>query len=121
MSLVAEKPCQPNSPFTFPKIAFGKQSHSCQSRWFTEFNWLDYDEVSDFVTCFICKKHLKNLEMEENKEEAFLSTVFHNWRKALDRAQRTSKFEMSHYSINFRGNSASVRQYPRNNQQENQI
>ena len=84
MSLVAKKPCQPSSSFTFLKTAFGKQNRSCQSRWFTEFNWLDYDEVSDSVTCFICKKHLKNLEMENKKEETFLSTGFRNWKKALD-------------------------------------
>ena len=35
------------------------------------------------VTCVICKKHLKNLEMEKNKEEAFLSTGFPNWKKAV--------------------------------------
>ena len=80
MSLVAEKPCQPSSSF----CAFGKRNPSCQSLWFTEFNWLDYEEVNDSVRCFICKKHLKNLEMEKSKEEAFLSTGFCNWRKALD-------------------------------------
>ena len=83
-SLVAEKLCQPSSSFSFPKTAFGKQNHFCQSRWFTEFSWLDYDEVNNSVTCFICKKHLKKLEMEKNKEEPFLSTDFHNWKKALD-------------------------------------
>ena len=76
-SLVAEKPCQPSS-FSFPKTAFGKQKRSCQSRWFTEFSWLDYDEINNSVTCFICKKHLKNLEMEKNKKEAFLGTGFRN-------------------------------------------
>lgn len=81
---VAEKPWQPSSSFAFPKTAFGKQNRSFQSRWFTEFNWLDYNEVEDSVTCFICKKHLKNLEMEKNKEEAFLSNGFRNWKKALD-------------------------------------
>ena len=80
-SLVAEKPCQPSSSFSIPKTAFGKQNRSCQSRWFTEFSWLDYDEVNNSV---ICKKHLKNLEMEKNKEEAFLTTGFCNWKKALD-------------------------------------
>ena len=83
-SLVAEKPRQPSSSFSFPRTAFGKQNRSCQSRWFTEFRWLDYDEANNSVTCFICKKHLKNLEMEKNKEEAFLSTGFRNWKKALD-------------------------------------
>ena len=46
-SLVAEKPCQPSSSSSFPKTAFGKQNCSCQSRWFTEFSWLDYDEVNN--------------------------------------------------------------------------
>ena len=81
-SLVAEKPCLPSSSFSFPKTAFGKQNRSFQSRWFTEFSWLDYDEVNNSVKCFICKKHLKNLEMEKNKEEAFLSTGFRNWKKS---------------------------------------
>ena len=30
MSLVAEKPCQLSSSFTFPKRAFGKRNRSCQ-------------------------------------------------------------------------------------------
>ena len=81
-SLVAEKPCLPSSFFSFPKTGFGKQNRSFQYRWFTEFSWLDYDEVNNSVTCFICKKHLKNLEMEKNKEEAFLSTGFRNWKKS---------------------------------------
>ena len=55
-SLVAEKPCQPSSSFSIPKTAFGKQNRSCQFRCFIEFSWLDYDEVNDSVTCFICKK-----------------------------------------------------------------
>ena len=84
MSLVAEKPCQPSSSFSFPKTAFEKQNHSCEPRWFTEFSWLDYDEINNSVTSFVCKKHLKNLEMEKNKEEAFLSTGFRNCKKALD-------------------------------------
>ena len=96
-SLVAEKPCQPNSSFSFPKIAFGKQNRSCQSRLFTEFSWLDYNEVNNSVACLICKKHLKNLEMEKNKEEAFLSTGFRNWKKALDsfKEHQKSKYHIA--------------------------
>ena len=29
-----ETPNQPNSSFTFPKTAFGKQNRSCQYQWF---------------------------------------------------------------------------------------
>jgi hypothetical protein len=71
--LVAEKPFQPSSSYSFPK-----------TRWFADFKWLDYNEPNDYVTCFICKKHSKNIEMEKNKEEAFLSVGFRNWKKALD-------------------------------------
>ena len=49
MSLVAEKPCQLSSSFTFLKTAFGKRNRSCQCTWFTELNWFDYNEVSDSV------------------------------------------------------------------------
>ena len=31
ISLVSENPCQPSNSFTFPKRAFAKQNHSCQS------------------------------------------------------------------------------------------
>ena len=44
---------------------------------------LDYNEVNDNVTCFICKKHLQKLDQEKNKDDAFLHTGFHNWKKAL--------------------------------------
>ena len=87
-SLVAEKPCQPSSSFSFPKTAFGKQNRSCQSRWFTEFSWLDYDEVN-------------NLEMEKNKEEAFLSTGFRNWKKALDSFKEHQKSECHIAALTF--------------------
>ena len=99
--LVAEKPCQPSSSFSFPKTAFGKQNRSCQSRWFTEFSWLNYDEVNNSVTCFICKKHLKNLEMEKNKEEAFLSTGFRNWKKALDSFKEHQKLKCHIAALTF--------------------
>lgn len=79
-----EKPFHPSSSFLFPKTAFGKQNRSCQSRWFTDYNWLDYNEKNDSVTCFICKKHFNKIEMEKNTEEAFLSVGFRNWKKALD-------------------------------------
>ena len=100
-SLVAEKPCQPSSSFSFPKTDFGKQNRSCQSQWFIKFSWLDYDEVNNSVACFICKKHLKNLEMEKNKEEAFLSTGFHNWKKALDSFKEHQKLKCHIAALTF--------------------
>ena len=46
----------PNQPsnFQFPKINFGKQSHSLQASWFKEHPWLHYNEESDSAFCYIC-------------------------------------------------------------------
>ena len=76
---------QPNSTFVFPKTAFAKQIQNrlCQAQWFVECKWLDYNEVNDNVTCFICKKYLQKLDQEKNKEDEFLRTGFCNWKKAL--------------------------------------
>ena len=82
---IAEQPNQPGSSFIFPKSAFGKQYRSCQFQWFKEYKWLEYDEVKDCVTCFVCKKHVTKLDSEKNKEEAFLSAGFRNWKKAITR------------------------------------
>ena len=81
--IVNEKSNQPDSTFVFPKTAFAKQNRSCQAQWFVEYKWLDYNEVNDNVTCFICKKHLQKLDQEKNKEDAFLRTGFRNWKKFL--------------------------------------
>ena len=84
-SIQHNKPNQPPASFVFPKSTTGsqKQKRSCQAKWFEEFKWLDYDEVRDCLTCFLCKKHLQKLDAEKNKEDAFLSTGFSNWKKAL--------------------------------------
>ena len=81
--IVNEKPNQSNSTFVFPKTAFAKQNRSRQAQWFVEYKWLDYNEINDNVTCFICKNHLQKLDQEKNKEDAFLLTGFRNWKKAL--------------------------------------
>ena len=55
--------------FVFPKAAFAEQNRSCQAQWFVEYKWLYYIAVNDNVTCFICKKHLQELDQEKNKED----------------------------------------------------
>ena len=67
----------------FPKTTFTKQNRSFQAHWFVVYKWLAYNEFNDNVTCFICKKHLQELDQEKNKEDAFLRTRFRNWKKAL--------------------------------------
>ena len=69
--IVNEKPNQLDTTFVFPKTAFAKQNWSCQAQWVVEYKWLDQNEVNDNVACFICKKHLQNLEQEKKKEDVF--------------------------------------------------
>ena len=60
--IVNEKPSHPDSTSAFPKTSFAKLNRSCQAQWFVEYKWLDYNEVNDNVTCFICKKRLQKLD-----------------------------------------------------------
>ena len=52
------------------------------------------------MTCFVCKKHSKKLKVEKTKD-AFLSTGFSNWRKALDsfKDHEKSKFHVAALSL----------------------
>ena len=86
MNMTQQKPSQPIN-FKFPKKRYGKQTRAFQSKWFTEFPWLHYNEQNDSVLCFICaQQHEKsNLRTARNKEYAFISEGFSNWKKALTR------------------------------------
>ena len=48
---VPDKPFHPNDSYAFAKRMFGKQNRFCNSKWFKLYSWLDYDEISDSVTC----------------------------------------------------------------------
>ena len=68
---VPYKPFHPNDSYVFPKRVFGKQNRFCDSKWFKLYLWLDYDKVSDSVTCFVCKRlHSK---LKGNAEKSFTS------------------------------------------------
>jgi len=87
----------------FPKRNFGKQNRSFQSCWFREFPWLHYRIESDTVVCFICKKQnsLMNLDSARNKENAFISDGFSNWKKATMRFREHQLSECHKTAINF--------------------
>ena len=99
---IAEKPNQPSPTFSFPQTTFGKQHRSCQSQWFSEYKWLDYDEVRACLTCFVCRKHSEKLKAEKTKD-AFLSTGFSNWKKALDsfKDHQKSKLHVATLNLEF--------------------
>ena len=54
---VSDKPLHPNDSYMFPKRVLGKQNRFCNSKWLKLYPWLYYDEISDSVTCFVCKCH----------------------------------------------------------------
>ena len=79
-----EKPYHPTKDFTFPKTKFAGQNRSCQHTWFGTYPWLHYNIEKDSVFCFYCMKSFSKLTAEGNKEPAFTSIGFKNWKKALD-------------------------------------
>jgi hypothetical protein len=80
-----EKPSlyQPPENFVFPKTLIGKKrERHCQSQWFKIFPWLHYDVEKDAVFCHFCTLHEDKLLAEHNKDPAYISTGFKNWKKA---------------------------------------
>ena len=83
---IFEKPYQPGQTYRFPKRLFGKRIRLFQSAWFTSYScWLHYQPESDTVICYICVKHNRNgnLDSITDKDLAFISTGFCNWKKAI--------------------------------------
>ena len=65
--------------FNFPKKHCGKQNHAFQSKWFSEFPWLHYNnEQSDSVLCFICMQQMQNqiFELPEVRKSALFLRGF---------------------------------------------
>ena len=58
--------------------------HFNQSTWFLEFRWLHYNEQNDSVFCMQQNAKL-NLRAARNKELAFITEGFSNWKRALTR------------------------------------
>ena len=68
--------------FQFPKSTFGKRERRCQQQWFEDFKWLYYDPEKNSVLYFYCHIHHPKLTAEHNKDPAFITTGFKNWKKA---------------------------------------
>ena len=80
-----EKPHHPSKDFMFPKTKFGSRNpRFCQHNWFDNYPWLHYDIEKDCVVCFYCMKNVSKLTAEKNKEPAYTSVGFKNWKKAPD-------------------------------------
>ena len=83
---VFEKLYQPDQTYRFPKRLFGKILRRFQSAWFMLYSWLHYQPESDTVICYICAKHSRNANLDSitNKDPAFISTGFCNWKKPIE-------------------------------------
>lgn len=73
---------QPDESYPFPKTSFNTQERSCQSTWFKTYSWLHYDIEKDCVFCFYCLSHESKLTAENNRDPAYISRGFKNWKKA---------------------------------------
>ena len=76
------KKSHPPENFKFPKTKFGTRERQSHPQWFKKYDWLHYDAKNDCVFCFVCSTHENKLSAEHNKEPAYISTGFRNWKKA---------------------------------------
>ena len=87
---VCMRPNQPRGR-TFPKKKFGQvkpEYRAFKESWFDNQNWskwLHWEEEKERVYCIICRNvHvLGQLTMSKNKESAFITTGFNNWKDAV--------------------------------------
>ncbi|XP_057290813.1 zinc finger MYM-type protein 1-like [Hydractinia symbiolongicarpus] len=65
---------------------YGTRERSFQAHWTKDFPWLHYAENAHAVVCFYCHTQEKrgNLKDQTNKDTAFTSKGFSNWKNALD-------------------------------------
>ena len=62
-------------------MVFGEQNRFCNLKWFKLHPWLDYEEISDTVKCFVCKRHHSKLKV--NVEKSFTLVDYSDWKHAL--------------------------------------
>ena len=59
-----------------------QQNRSFQSNWFRDREWLEYSVQNDACYCYYCHHFPSN---HLNADDAFVTTGFNNWKKALDK------------------------------------
>ena len=88
---------KPNQPATlsFPKRTFGKKqtvNRAFQRSWFKTWSWLHYDEATDASFCYYCGKADQEGKLRAtNKDLAFITKGFTNWKDATDCFRRHEK------------------------------
>ena len=83
VSMIPEKAHHPI--LNFPPRTIGKQRQLFCSSWYQKYPWLHYQEANDSVLCFHCHvAERRHLPITLNKDLAFLSVGFSNWKKAIE-------------------------------------
>ena len=86
---IGERPHQPIT-FHFPHREFGQKAvtkRSFQTKWFSKWPWLHYNEENDSVFCFHCIRAYSQNKLlgVANLEKTYISTGFTNWKEATSR------------------------------------
>lgn len=78
-------PNHPDDVSVFPDQILPSRTLHFQRHWFNKHEWLHYDPLISGVVCYYCSKaeRLHLLELARNREEAFISNGFRNWKDAL--------------------------------------
>ena len=58
-----------------------------QSKWYEDYDWIHYDPDLKKILCFHCSKAsaMGIIDLAHNKEPAFTSEGFNNWKKAIEK------------------------------------
>ena len=98
IELLPSKLSQP--VLSFPQRLFGKQNRSFCSTWYQRYPWLHYQVASDTVLCFYCHvADKRNIPVSANKDAAFTTTGFSNWKKAIERFNKHEKSASHHQAV----------------------
>ena len=78
----------PNQPlnFSYPTRIFNNRKRSFKASWYKKWWWFYYTKENDTVLCYVCI-HANCHQMllsNKNKEDAFITSGFSNWKNATE-------------------------------------
>jgi len=94
------QPYQPDVS-DIPKQALKNRTLSFQKSWYSDYPWLHYKPSVLGVVCFYCAtaEHLELFGLSRNREDAFITAGFRNWKKALDRFNDHSRCRSHQFAV----------------------
>ena len=80
---------KPNHPkvSVIPAQKLSTRTLYFQSKWYEDYEWIHYDPDLKKILCFHCSKAsaMGIIDLAHNKEPAFISEGFNNWKKAIEK------------------------------------